>query len=61
LVGKPALAYPHESSISLSLSLLGELKWFKLKAADGTVEHHGQHFVLKQVVADVEAGFERSH
>merc|ERR1711871_695380 len=39
----------------------GELKWFKLKASDGTVEHHGQHFVLKQVSADVEAGFERSH
>merc|ERR1712159_972547 len=39
----------------------GELKWFKLKASDGTVEHHGQHFVLKQVNADVEAGFERSH
>ena len=38
----------------------GELKWFKLKAG-AAVEHHGQWFVLKQVEANVEAGYERAH
>merc|ERR1711871_1206705 len=39
----------------------GELRWFRLAAEDGVVEHHGQHFVLKQVAEGVEPGFERAH
>jgi len=39
----------------------GELKWFRISADDGVVEHHGQHFVLKQVAEGVEPGFERHH
>merc|ERR1711977_656076 len=39
----------------------GEVKWFRLDAADGVVMHEGQHFVLKQVDAGVAPGFERHH
>ena len=39
----------------------GEIKWFQLKASEGTVEHHGQYFKLKQVEHHVAEGFERHH
>merc|ERR1711934_417871 len=39
----------------------GEVRWFRLDAKDGVVEHHGQFFVLKQVGDGVEAGYERHH
>lgn len=39
----------------------GEVKWFMLKASDGTVEHHGQFFKLKQVGDGVAEGYERHH
>merc|ERR1712216_918503 len=39
----------------------GEVRWFRLDAKDGVVEHHGQFFVLKQVGDGVAPGFERHH